>query len=214
MTVLAMTGGDAAMIVLAVGWVVLVGGLLFVLLNTFRVLESTKMTIDAMREETIPLLREVKTSVEKTNREIDRVDVMLDNANSIVGAGREALGIGRGGRLEPVGQDHQHRLGAPQGLLEGIEGIRQGIRQGIRMIRRLFWMAFGVGLGATTAVIASRWTRKQAKKAAPATIAREAKGGLLDLTKLVTASVDEGRRAMDERERELRTTYGLDEAHG
>ena len=30
-----------------------------VLLNTFRVLESTKMTIDAMREETVPLLREV-----------------------------------------------------------------------------------------------------------------------------------------------------------
>ena len=82
------------------------------------------------------------------------------------------------------------------------------------MIRRLFWMAFGVGLGATTAVIASRWTRKQAKKAAQATIAREARGGLLDLTKLVTASVDEGRRAMDERERELRQTYGLDEARG
>ena len=79
------------------------------------------------------------------------------------------------------------------------------------MIRRLFWMAFGVGLGATTAVVASRWTRKQAKKAAPATIAREAKGGLLDLSKLVTASVDEGRRAMDERERELRKTYGVDE---
>lgn len=82
------------------------------------------------------------------------------------------------------------------------------------MIRRLVSVAFGVGLGAATAVIASRWTRKQAKKAAPATIAREAKGGLLDLSKLVTASVDEGRRAMDARERELRETYGLDEARG
>jgi hypothetical protein len=82
------------------------------------------------------------------------------------------------------------------------------------VIRRLFWTAFGVGLGATTAVIASRWTRKQARKAAPQTIAREAKGGLFDLSKLVSASVDEGRRAMDERERELRATYGLDEARG
>ena len=35
------------------------------------------MTIDAMREETVPLLREVKTSIEKTNREIDRVDIVL-----------------------------------------------------------------------------------------------------------------------------------------
>ena len=52
MTVMALTGGDVAMIVLAVGWADLVLCLLFVLLNTFRVLESTKMTIDAMREET------------------------------------------------------------------------------------------------------------------------------------------------------------------
>ena len=93
MTMVAMTGGDWAMIILAIGWVVLVGGLLFVLLNTFRVLESTKMTIDAMREETIPLLREVKTSVEKTNREIDRVDVLLDNANSIVGRVERLSGL-------------------------------------------------------------------------------------------------------------------------
>src|SRR5262245_7069545 len=93
MTVLALTGGDIALIVLAVGWVLLVLFLCFVLLNTFRVLESTKMTIDAMREETIPLLREVKTSVEKTNREIDRVDVLLDNANAIVGRVERLSGL-------------------------------------------------------------------------------------------------------------------------
>jgi hypothetical protein len=39
---------------------------------------------------------------------------------------------------------------------------------------------------------------------APATIAREAKGGLLDLGKLVSESIAEGRQAMEERERELR----------
>jgi uncharacterized protein YoxC len=93
MTVLALTGGDIALIVLAVGWVLLVLFLCFVLLNTFRVLESTKMTIDAMREETIPLLREVKTSVEKTNREIDRVDIMLDSANQIVGRVERLSGL-------------------------------------------------------------------------------------------------------------------------
>jgi hypothetical protein len=55
-----------------------------VLLNTFRVLESTKMTIDTMREETVPLLREVKGSVERANRELDRVDGMLVSAGHIV----------------------------------------------------------------------------------------------------------------------------------
>jgi hypothetical protein len=72
-------------------------------------------------------------------------------------------------------------------------------------MRRSFWVALGLGAGATGAVVASRWTKRQAKKVAPATIAREAKGGLLDLSKLVSESIAEGRRAMADREEELRT---------
>ncbi len=85
MTLLALTAGDTALIVLAAFWGLLVLALCVVLLNTFRVLESTKMTIDTMREETVPLLREVKGSVERANRELDRVDTMLVSANEIVG---------------------------------------------------------------------------------------------------------------------------------
>ena len=73
------------------------------------------------------------------------------------------------------------------------------------MIRRGFWVALGLGAGATSAVIASRWTRKQAQRVAPATLAREAKGGVLDLGKLVSESIAEGRKAMEDRERELRS---------
>jgi hypothetical protein len=72
------------------------------------------------------------------------------------------------------------------------------------VFRRGFWVALGLGAGATSAVIASRWARRQADRVAPATIAREAKGGLLDLGKLVSESIAEGRQAMEERERELR----------
>jgi len=64
-----------------------------VLLNTFRVLESTKMTIDTMREEAVPLLREVKGSVERTNRELDRVDTMLVSANDIVARVEKLSGL-------------------------------------------------------------------------------------------------------------------------
>ena len=81
---LAISGGDIALIVLAAFWGLLVLALCVVLLNTFRVLESTKITIDTMREETVPLLREVKGSVERTNRELDRVDGMLVSAGHIV----------------------------------------------------------------------------------------------------------------------------------
>ena len=72
------------------------------------------------------------------------------------------------------------------------------------MIRRGFWIALGLGAGATSAIMASRWARKKAVRVAPATLAREAKGGFLDLGKLVSESIAEGRQAMEERERELR----------
>ena len=81
---LALTAGDTALIVLAAFWGLLVAFLCYVLFNTSRVLESTKMTIDEMRQETVPLLREVRTSVEKANRELDRVDGMLKSAAGVV----------------------------------------------------------------------------------------------------------------------------------
>jgi hypothetical protein len=77
------TAGDTALIVVAAVWGVLVLFLCFVLRDTSRVLESTKLTIDAMREETVPLLREVKSSIERTNREIDRLDVVLESAGLV-----------------------------------------------------------------------------------------------------------------------------------
>lgn len=93
MTLVALSGGDTALIVMASFWGLLVLALCVVLLNTFRVLESTKITIDAMREETVPLLREVKTSVEKMNGEIDRVDGMLESAGQIVGRVEKLSGL-------------------------------------------------------------------------------------------------------------------------
>lgn len=87
------TGGDIALMILAAFWGLLVLALCLVLANTFRVLESTKMTIDAMREETVPLLREVKASVEKMNREIDRVDGVLESAGAIVGRVEKLSGL-------------------------------------------------------------------------------------------------------------------------
>jgi hypothetical protein len=89
----ALDGGDVALIVLAAFWGLLVLFLCVVLINTFRVLESTKMLIDGIREETVPLMREVKTSVEKANRELDRVDGMLVATGEIVGRIQRIAGL-------------------------------------------------------------------------------------------------------------------------
>jgi hypothetical protein len=76
-------------------------------------------------------------------------------------------------------------------------------------VRRLFWLAVGLGAGAASAIMAGRFTRKQVEKAKPQTIAREAKGSLLDLSKLVAESIEEGKRAQADRERELRDRYEI-----
>jgi hypothetical protein len=71
-------------------------------------------------------------------------------------------------------------------------------------VRRLFWLGLGLGAGAAAGIGATRWARRQADKVAPANLAREARGGLLDLSKLVAESIQEGKRAMAEAETQAR----------
>jgi hypothetical protein len=71
-------------------------------------------------------------------------------------------------------------------------------------VRRVFWLALGLGAGAAGAVMSTRFAKKQAKKV-PAAVAREARGGIVELSKLFNESIAEGKRAMAEKERELRS---------
>jgi uncharacterized protein YoxC len=75
--------GGVAGLIAAVAWALLVLVLGLVFVNLFRVLESTKMLIDGIREETVPLLAEVKTTVSGVNRELDRADGLLESAGNI-----------------------------------------------------------------------------------------------------------------------------------
>ncbi len=93
MAVLAITAGDWALIVLAAAWAALVLFLCIVLMNTYNVLTATRMLIDGIRQETVPLLTEVRNSVVKTNREIDRIDGMLQSADNIVGRVEKVSGL-------------------------------------------------------------------------------------------------------------------------
>jgi uncharacterized protein YoxC len=193
----ALDGGDVALIVLSAFWGLLVLFLCIVLINTFRVLESTKMLIDVMREETVPLLREVKGSLERTNRELDRVDVLLEATGEIVGRVRRISGL-----VEEV----------VSGPLVKLISLGVGVRKATsrfggkgKGVRRLFWVGLGLGVGAASTILASRFVRRQTAKVAPATLAREARGSMLDLAKLVSDSVSEGKAAMQEKEDELRS---------
>ena len=71
-------------------------------------------------------------------------------------------------------------------------------------MKRLFWLALGLGAGAAGAIMTARFARRQMDKVAPSTLAREARGGLLDLSRRVSESMEEGRRAMQDKEEQLR----------
>ena len=67
----------------------------------------------------------------------------------------------------------------------------------------------GLGAGATGADHGVPLDQEAGRTRRPQTLAREAKGGLLDLSKLVSESIQEGRQAMAEREAQLRADNDL-----
>jgi hypothetical protein len=69
-------------------------------------------------------------------------------------------------------------------------------------VRRLFW----VGVGVTAAIMAARWVRKQRAKYGPANVADRVADGARDLGRLVALSLAEGRKAMAEKEAEIRAS--------
>ncbi|MCJ7832017.1 MAG: DUF948 domain-containing protein [Actinobacteria bacterium] len=84
LALLAVSAGGVAAIVIAVGLFIVCLFLSAVLLNSFRVLESTKTTIDGVRDETVPLLAEVRTTVTNVNKELDRADGIVESTGNII----------------------------------------------------------------------------------------------------------------------------------
>ena len=71
-------------------------------------------------------------------------------------------------------------------------------------MRRVFWVALGLGAGATAAVLVSRRMRRAREAIAPAAVAKEARQVVADLGQLIRESVEAGRQAMAEKEAEIR----------
>jgi uncharacterized protein YoxC len=85
--------GGIAAIVLAAFWAVLVLFMAIVLVNLFRVLESTKGLIDGITKETVPLLSEVTVTVTNVNRELDTVHGVTESAGKIVKSVERLSGV-------------------------------------------------------------------------------------------------------------------------
>jgi hypothetical protein len=73
-------------------------------------------------------------------------------------------------------------------------------------VRRVFWLAVGLGAGATTAVLVSRWMKEQRQRLAPANLGKQAMGGLSSLGDRVNEAVREFRRGAAEKEAEIKAS--------
>ena len=71
-------------------------------------------------------------------------------------------------------------------------------------MRRIFWLAVGLGAGATATIMSSRWVRQQTQKVAPANLARQAGKTLSDLAALAGQALAEFRQGMADKEAEVR----------
>jgi hypothetical protein len=71
-------------------------------------------------------------------------------------------------------------------------------------VRRGFWVAVGLGAGATAAYLSARWARRQRQRLAPANLGRQASETMKDLRALVGESAREFRAGMAEKENEIR----------
>jgi DNA-binding IclR family transcriptional regulator len=78
-------------------------------------------------------------------------------------------------------------------------------------VRRVFWLALGLGAGATGAVLAARWFERQTRRMAPANLARQVGGTVRDLSALVGEAMREFRQGMAEKESEFRSSLGTDD---
>ena len=90
---LALSGGEIALIILAVFWGVLVLFIGLVMVNVFRLVESTKLMVDGLREQTVPLLGDVRVTVQSVNRELDRVDTMLVSGGKMAKSAERITGV-------------------------------------------------------------------------------------------------------------------------
>jgi len=78
-----MSVGDVAGLIAAVAFVALVALLAVPILKLGRLLDETRGTVQGLTNESLPLLREVTTTVTTTNGELERVSAITTNVQQM-----------------------------------------------------------------------------------------------------------------------------------
>ena len=193
---IAMSAGGVAAIIAAVVWAVVAVFISLVMVNVFRVLESLKLTIDETRGQTMPLLGEVRATVQEVNKELDQVDGALGSVKGIIKNAERLSSV-----VEQTVSSPLIKLAALGAGLAGPCGAARRSRSGMR---RRFWLAVGLGAGVTAAVLIARWSKRQRERLSPANLGKQAGQVARDTGSLVSEMAKEFRTGMAEREAEIR----------
>lgn len=89
---IASLGGIAA-IVFAVFFAAAMLGLVYVFIRLAGLIDQTSRTIGDTREEIVPMLHEVTGTVQGVNKELERVDGMVESVGNIVKSGERIVGV-------------------------------------------------------------------------------------------------------------------------
>jgi uncharacterized protein YoxC len=77
------TATELAAIVVAIASVVAVVLLVFALMSITRTLTTLRLSIEELRRETLPMVKDMQRTVSQANIELERVDGLLDSAQSV-----------------------------------------------------------------------------------------------------------------------------------
>ena len=78
-----MSVGGIAVLLLAIGFLLLVGALAYPLIKLGKVLDETRNTVRGLSDGALPLLAEVTTTVASTNQQLGKVDTITDNVAQV-----------------------------------------------------------------------------------------------------------------------------------
>ena len=78
-----MSAGDLAAVVVSVVMIAAIVTLALAVQAMLRTLRELRATLEALRSDAVPLMGELRTTVERAGAEVDRVDDLLETAESI-----------------------------------------------------------------------------------------------------------------------------------
>ena len=139
MTVVAdgLSGGEVAGLIVAVFWAVLVCFIAFVLVKLGKVIGETGKLVSGVTDQTVPLLGEVTNSVVHVNVELERVDAITANVQTISSNVSALSGVFAATLGSPVIKVAAFSYGVRRALSERREDdVRRRVKKEMKATRR------------------------------------------------------------------------------